>query len=309
MADQVSGLFAKEYGVDPVLLASQMDTFYNHPYQKEECIRIVAMDGNTVAGFQSFFYWPYRWKNTLFRSFQSGNSLVNPNYRGRGVFASLLQFMNLELQKHKKIDFLTGFPIDVSKNSLLRNGWTNVVNLTWYVKPINYLSVLRTFNPTCLSESFPELTSSFPFDPDLISLSEDTGFRKWRAAARSGIKVQFFEYSEGDMKMTCALKPEKRGKFFKHLIIGDIRTNCSNAEFISNGLKLLESRVTRIRSINFLSIAINPLENSCIRKALQQRNFMPLNKRIYFMVKNFLPDSSIVEAPNWRLFRSDIDTW
>src|SRR5689334_1140363 len=115
MRDQVAELFSLQYGFNKEEFARKMDRFYDHPFQKDRCIRVVALDGEKVAGFQSFFYWPYAFKGKTFNSYQSGNSLVHPDYRGKKIFQKLLNFVD-EKKQELRIDFLMGFPVEDSYN-------------------------------------------------------------------------------------------------------------------------------------------------------------------------------------------------
>ena len=42
MRPQVIEMFAQEYGVDPVQFERQFIEFYESPFQKDHCVRIVA---------------------------------------------------------------------------------------------------------------------------------------------------------------------------------------------------------------------------------------------------------------------------
>src|SRR5687768_7265779 len=90
MKSQVAELFSRQYGIERQAFTQLMDNFYDHPFQAKKSIRIVAKEGDTIVGFQSFFYWPYDYQGRTYNSFQSGNSLVHPDHRGKGIFQKLL---------------------------------------------------------------------------------------------------------------------------------------------------------------------------------------------------------------------------
>src|SRR3954467_5729352 len=89
MRPQISKMFSDQYGIREEAFAQLMSDFYEHPFQKNKCIRIIAKEGNMVTGFQSFFYWPYEINGRVYNSYQSGNSLVRPGFRGKGIFQKL----------------------------------------------------------------------------------------------------------------------------------------------------------------------------------------------------------------------------
>lgn len=55
LRSQLIELFAHEYNVDPTAFGKLFERFYFHSFQKNKCLLVVAMEGKTVAGFQSFF--------------------------------------------------------------------------------------------------------------------------------------------------------------------------------------------------------------------------------------------------------------
>ena len=66
MKPQVAKLFCLQYGVNEDNFSKLIDNFYEHPFQKDKCIRIVAKEGKTIIGFQSFIYWPYEYNNKTY---------------------------------------------------------------------------------------------------------------------------------------------------------------------------------------------------------------------------------------------------
>ena len=99
MKPQIAKLFSLEYGVTEDYLSQFMDNLYEHPFSKRKCIRMVAKEENTIIGFLSFFYWPYSYNNQTFNSFQTGNALIHPDHRGKGVFQKLLEYLDIHREK------------------------------------------------------------------------------------------------------------------------------------------------------------------------------------------------------------------
>src|SRR5438876_877685 len=93
MKDQVAALFELEYAIPEKEFSKFMMRLYDHEFQSKKSIKIVAVDGKKVVGFQSFFYWPYSFNNKTFNSYQSGNSLVHPDHRGKRLFSRMLNFI------------------------------------------------------------------------------------------------------------------------------------------------------------------------------------------------------------------------
>ncbi|MFZ4785018.1 MAG: hypothetical protein ACOYLH_06025, partial [Flavobacteriales bacterium] len=143
MRPQVISLFVAEYGVEYDSFEKLFMQFYEAPYQQGRSIRIVTVEGENVGGFQSFFYWPLFQNGRTIHALQSGNSLVHPDFRGKGLFAKMLDYIH---QPENNIDFdvLIGFPVEASYNSFIRKNWENPFDLNWYVKPLNPILSLFT---------------------------------------------------------------------------------------------------------------------------------------------------------------------
>ena len=94
MLDQITELFSNQYSVNQADFATKFRSFYEHPFQESKAIRVVAVSGDKVAGFQSFFYWPVALNGHTLNVWQSGNSLVSPLFRGKGVFGKLLNYLD-----------------------------------------------------------------------------------------------------------------------------------------------------------------------------------------------------------------------
>jgi len=310
MKDQVASLFSLQYGVSKQAFSTLIDNFYDHPFQKGKCIRIAALDGKTVVGFQSFFSWPYEMNGKTYRSFQSGNSLVHPSYRSKGIFRKLLEYIDLH-REEMGIDFLLGFPIEVSKNSFLRNGWKNILNLDWFVCPSSILSIFSGNENEKLKTIFSQNNSTFiPSSiQNLIHLSTAKEFVDWRINYSTKLNHFYHTYTEKDKTICFSLKTSRRKRIIRELIIGNISTNSKDSVFIQKSLKDLITIVKARRCISIISFAQNPNAFFISSEIIQNVGFKKNNRQIYFCVKSFGGSEPIEDASKWQLFRSDIDTW
>jgi len=195
MRDQVVDMIVAQYGSQRDAQEQHFVRFYEHPYQRDRGIRLGALDQRKVVGFQSFFHWPYRRGSTQLEVFQSGNSLVDTAYRGRQIFARLLSHLD-RLKDLRRIDFLVGFPVQMSYGSFLRNGWANPLNLSWYTKVIHPTSAL--FRPDLSTvattlDSRPEAIDAHHPD-DVYALAKDADFESWRSAYGHGNRHLYFHH-------------------------------------------------------------------------------------------------------------------
>lgn len=309
MQPQVTKLFSIQYKLSLENSDAMLRNFYEHPYQANRCIRIVAKERDTVIGFQSFFHWPYSLNGQVLNSYQSGNSLVHPDHRGKGVFRQLLNFFELH-RESLKIDLIVGFPIDVSVGSLLRNGWINLLNLKWYVRNISPFSLFRNPSREFLSGVFPYKESNFvPSEGNNISLLNTEEFQKWRKTLYPSVRYFSFQYTENGNEVNFQMKLNIRKKLIKEMIIGEICLKNHDPDFLRNAFKALIRTAKSTRQITILSIAINEDATFSMLLPLQSAGFKKINKEIYFCTKSFFENPAIKEKKNWTLYRGDIDTW
>lgn len=304
---QVISLFAAEYGVQPADFNRLFEKFYFHPFQQKKCLLLVAMDGDTVAGFQSFFYWPYTFGGKTYNSFQSGNSLVHPGYRGKGLFNKMLAFIDQE-NKTRDIDLLMGFPVEASLKNFLKDKWHNIFNLHWYVKPCNPLAFTsfnggKKFTPGC------EYFNTDNPEKNVLRLSQQPDFTEWRKEYLAGTYYSF-KYKSGVEEIIFHLKPNKRKKILNELVIGNILFSSEKARpYLLAALKELAKCAGRSFGAHFLSIALNDACSVPLQGALKEAGFRRNKKSIYFIVKPFKENNFSLDPANWLVFRSDIDTW
>lgn len=309
MKPQIVKLFSIQYGISENEFSSLMDDFYEHPFQKNKCLKIAAIDGNKVVGFQSYFYWPYTYNETIYNSYQSGNSLVHPEYRGKGIFQKLLSYLDNELQNKYKIDFLVGFPVEESKNSFLKNGWKNILNLHWYIKICNPLGFLFSFTHKYPNNKLPDSNRKKNDFNNCFRLTSQADFIHWRNDYSKRSPYFSYRYSDNYNEIDFYCRIKKRGKIFNELVIGDIKANNMSEDVFQNGLKELHRMSLSMKYITFISIAVNSESNFNFRSILKKSGFYKMNKQIFFIIKTYSDIPNISNPTFWMLFRSDIDTW
>lgn len=311
MRAQIIDLIVAEYGRDHAQQESLFDRFYDAPFQRNNAIRLVALDGERVCGFQSFFRWPYVLGGRELRTFQSGNSLVHPQYRGRRIFARLLEFLEATPDR-LPIDFLMGFPVEMSFGSFIRNGWANPLDLSWYARPIRPLSILRVGRHAEEQWSFdraPEQLSPV-YPSDQFALSKASDFLEWRRGYRSTSPAYlYFHYREGGNTIRFELKPNRRGRI-RELVIGDFVRDSADPRLLRNGLRALVRTARSHRFLTILSIAINDHSaDRSLHRAIRRSGFLRLRPKIHFIVKAREEWREGTDPRRWWLLRSDIDTW
>lgn len=299
MKKDVIKLFIEEYNLNFDNYNKKFERLYEDEFQKDKCIRVVAIVDKKIIGFQSYFYWPYKSDNKNYNSYQSGNSIVSKKFRGKGIFGLLLKKIE-EIIMKRNIDFLIGFPVKESIGSFKRKNWSNNFNLKWYVK-------LISLNPLTFRKSknlsLNKTKSYFDLKNDgLFTINNSTSFELYRSQINNESLYHVYKEKEFIVEFCCKLTI--RNKIISELIIGNIQFNKFNEEIINKAFKNLIKKIIASKSVNIISFAIS--ENIEIFKLiLQYNNFKLLKKKIFFIFKNY----KNIDLKDILIFRADIDTW
>ncbi|MFN0033304.1 MAG: GNAT family N-acetyltransferase [Flavobacteriales bacterium] len=306
MRPQIVALFNMEYGTAQGEFDQLFVNFYEHPFQREQGIRIVAVDGERIAGFQSFFYWPLSSGGRTLKSFQSGNSLVHPDYRGKGLFGKMLNYIHEEGSGFS-FDVLIGFPVEASYNSFIRNKWLNPFNLQWHVRLMNPVLSLFSNPEQQMEKHWPKRKSeAMQIESTIVCVQQSHAYDDYRFVYQKRGYYRFHYSDEGHAAL-FEVKVQRRKKIIKELIIGKFLTTTSDAAFIENAFGSLVKEVKRKASFTLLSVAINPLSET-LNDALAGNGFKKIDRHIYFIAKGPLADE-VKDWSNWWMYRADIDTW
>jgi len=306
MRPQVVALFDLEYATGAAQFDTLFGQFYEQEFQRTNCIRIVALDGKRVAGFQSFFYWPVVIGGKEVKSYQSGNSLVHPDYRGKGLFGKMLNYIH-EPESGFNAELLIGFPVEASYNSFMRNGWKNPFNLQWYIKPLNPVRSFFSNPEGQLKKSWGDRKKNdFKADFSTVYVAQRTDFDTYRFAYETGDFYRFTFELEGK-KAFFELKAQRRKRIIRELVIGKFLVTHADQDFMQRALNALIREVKRSANFTLLSFAVNN-HSADLVSIVASAGMRPIEKRIYFIAKGPLADA-VNDWSGWWMYRSDIDTW
>jgi hypothetical protein len=305
MREQVVSLFAMEYGVTPEAFSALFASFYEHQFQTSKGIRIVAVEGQKVGGFQSFFYWPVQQNGEVKYTLQSGNSLVHPDFRGKGLFGKMLDYIH-QPENAIPFDFLIGFPVEASYNSFMRKNWQNPFNLQWYVRPLKpVLSIFANPERDLSTSLFTRKATGITQPSELTAVAQQEDFDQYRFAYQTDSLFRY-TYQEGNDKVLFELKAQRRKKVIREIIIGKIVASSLHLPLLENAMKALIKDLNKTTSATLLTIACNS-KNPELQQLMAAFQFKPIDKKIFFIAKANQP----IEADwsKWWFFRGDIDTW
>jgi hypothetical protein len=310
MRSKVGALISSQYGGAPEERERRFVRFFEHPFQRGRCIRLVALDGDQVIGLQALIYWPSLFGDQRLASFQGVSAIVAGNYRGRGIYGRLLAAL-AEAREFAGIDVLIGFPAKQSFGSLTRDGYVHPLDLTWYARLINPMSVLFARDSAAVDIGFDQVAEPIEaYRPaNACVLANDPDFLEWRRHYRDAALYRYFHYGSALERVRFDLKYNRRGRIME-LIIGDVASTKPDAALLEAGLRDLIKAARAQRFITALTIALNPhFRDRAILQCLRKCRFVRLPRKIRFIVKNLRAPCTAEDPSRWRLFRGDIDTW
>lgn len=314
MKDEVISLFMEEYGVSYDQFLVTFNAFYEAPYQKNKAIRMVALEDRKVVGFLSFFYWPMAIGTKTYQSFQLGNGVVHADFRGKGVFAKLIAYLE---NNHFEMDFAIGFPVEASRNSFVRMNWKNPINLRWFIKWINPLSLIIGFKEIRYSENgILNFTPDHLIEHNLkneIHLDYSKEFAFWREALVSRQYLFLFTDETGN-KIQFLLKNNVRKRVIKEVIVGKVlvtvmEQDVNLSQLYEKGLKALIKSLRKSKNATLLSLAVNEDYINSRSIDLRKAGLKRIEKQIYFIHKSPQDLEELMDKSAWNMHRADIDTW
>jgi len=310
MKVEVEDMFYVQYNPPHSNQSSFMEKLYEHPYQNDRNIRLVALDGDKVVGFLGFLYWPYLLDGMEMNTFQLANLLIDPDHRRMGIFIRLLKH-GINICEEKRVGILVGFPIEKILNSYIRNGLSNTLDLNWHVKLLNPLSFLKKAN--LVKPIFAEFSTVTPIltknTKKGFTLNNTMEFNKWRQSYSIHNEYLYYTYHDERGIAQFNMKVNVR-RNVREIIIGRIDTDTDDAEFIKHALEKLIKILRHKKVFVFASCALNSnYYNKAVLAALEWNGFKKINKKIHFILKDLNIGKDIFRSDLWELFCSDIDTW
>ncbi|MBU6323854.1 MAG: GNAT family N-acetyltransferase [Bacteroidetes bacterium] len=302
--ERVIRLTLHEYPFMESWFNRRFEALYEHPLQEGRCRILLATEGEALAGMVSYVYWPLEGTGKNCRSYQILGVLVSPDFRGKGVFATLLDAMK-QAGTDDKADYLIGFPVPASKPAFVKKGWTHVFDLSWYIRPLSILAALRrrAFKGGAFSSEVPENLESDGF----MQTAADSNFWKYRRGLMPEWPSWWHEFQKDGYRVCIQFRIGVR-KGLNEAIIGKIYPGSAPATIIRAALRSLFGALRKEGSTVFVSLALNP---SCKTETLRavEKMFLKTGKQIHFINMSFSGNTDGFSPEDWNMMRGDIDTW
>jgi GNAT superfamily N-acetyltransferase len=292
------------------------------PILGEDLIMLVALKGSRVVGFNSWTPWPYTFRGRLYRSFQLGESVVDPEFRGRGIY-SKLQRLGCDISGDRGVDFFLAFPIKGTHGPLLRSGWSHVGDLRGYCKilrPFRGAAKVLSLIPRDTSRvetgaaakrvageiRIPESSSA---RADRFARVNSPEFLRWRFAENAYHRYSVHRHTEEDGEAIFIYRARER-KGLNECFLVDFHRSGEDPIFFSRALGALVAHARR-GGFDLLTTAFTP-GGRILTGAFRENLFFPVpGKSILFTVHPLgLGERErgwVLDLERWALRPADVD--
>ena len=305
MKEQILQLTESEYPFMKGWFNKRFTALYENEFQRNRHKIIVAVtENNKITACISFIYWPINFRGKALNSYQMVGLLVDPAARGAGLFRKVLQKMDAFLESIQP-DLVLGFPVEESKSGFIKQGWKNLFNLVWYIKPVSLFNGLKRNNFTGkgFEIGIPEDMSTDSF----IQTKSDSHFWKLREDF-SPLWPTFHKiYLINNQKITILFRIQKM-KGFEIAVIGRIYSGSATQKDIIAAMSEFFRDLRKTGSIVAATASVNEMCGSNEVSAVRRKMFR-LNKKITVIVKSYSGNEYVSDASNWNLMRGDMETW
>jgi len=246
-------------------------------------LMICAKHDNRVVSFNSWIPWEFVYNNTKYLGFQSGESATDINYRGMGIFSKVLRY-GFKIASERGIDFLYGFPTEMSYGAFYRAGYYPIGTNYFYVRQINPFKKRLKGSVNFSANHF--------LDSKLIEVSKitpifDYDYCKWRYI-QNPKDFEIVEYTENNGKAIFFFR-KKKWKWLTELILLDYQINNYNEMFIKNSIGFIDKVFSR------KAFYMRTFFNEYSDKGRALRSFFPMRIKSRFYILCVRPVSKRID--------------
>ena len=262
---------------------------------------VIAKYKSKVISFISWIPWQFSYNNNNYTGYQAGEAATDIDFRRRGIWSKLLKF-GYEITSKRQIDFLFGFPSDMSYGSLIRTGYYRIGTYHFYVRPINPFKkkVGAAVSSYSNSSSYSPLCQT-----DKITPVFNHDYCKWRYLDNP-FEYETVEYTKDNGWALFVLR-KKKWKLFTELLLLDCQFNSYNKIFVRNSIRFLDDFFSR--KAVYMRTFFN--QHTHKGRALLRHFPMPVRSKFYIpMVKPLskrLDNSILLNINCWDIMPHCVD--
>ncbi len=327
MLDPLASLRGRHNGLTLEQNRKMIERRFFHPFARERSFIVVARQGENVVGMQSYMYWPYSYGSETFYSVQSGMTLVDGHYRGRGVFSRMLAVGN-QVLKNAGVAFVMGFPGQMSFQGFLKDEWSHVATHVSMVRPLRPFKTLAS--RIGLAEgsgtgglideesglrrvdqpSFAALAMRRACSENLLHLEASPAFVDYRYPDDSE-DYFVYRYSEGQTEIlfVCLAPRDARPRV---LYLGDILAERESDRSLRRAVRRFAEEARHTTNMNAVVVHIG-IGRRRLFRALIESGFLPYGSGRKLVVKPISVGSTeadlIRDNSSWSTMCADRDDW
>ena len=133
-------LFNDTFHMNATIDSWKRKHLYNPLGDMENLNVFAAYHNGNVVGINGFIPMSYEYDGLTINVVESCDTAVDPNYRGQGIFTSLIMTAE-EYYKNKGYDAMVGFPNKNSYGGFIKMGWEDMHHTMKYFFPCNVKKV------------------------------------------------------------------------------------------------------------------------------------------------------------------------
>lgn len=155
----------------------------------------IVKDGDKILASNAMFPLFIKYKNSVFRGWQSCDTATLPSMRGKGYFKNCIQLLSNYVEPN---ELFFGFPNNNSIHGFKKIGWVSKGIITTWVNPVSLFACDLSRNINQLF-CFDELHNSFlknTGEDDYISIIKDSKYLNWRYVQNPVYQYNIFVFHD-----------------------------------------------------------------------------------------------------------------
>jgi hypothetical protein len=275
--------------------------FENSP--KGKPILLCAHFRDRIVSFNSWIPWEFQYGGRKFIGYQSGESATHPDFRGKGIFSEILR-QGETRARNLEIDFLFGFPSEMSYGAFYRQGYYPIAQYRYCIRPLNVFWRRPGERAPGDAGPSPPPARAGLLQREKITPVFDAEYLRWRYLENSK-EYAFAEFRENNLEAFFALR-ENRRRFFREVLILDLQVNTFQERFLEKSLRSLAAKLPR--SAAFVRTFFN--EDTDRGRALKKYFFHIRGRDLTLIIRPLrptLPEEVLLNRHNWDVMPHIVD--
>jgi len=276
--------------------------FFNWKYKtilRLKPMIVCAKHKHQIVSFNSWIHWEFNYNGQKIIAYQSGDSATDKNYRGKGIFRSVLKHGEL-IAKKRNIDFLMGFPSEMSYNTFYQENYYPIASFSYHIGLLNPFRI-KSENYRNENTFFPE---SYLTELNRIVPTFDNNYFTWRYIDNPK-NYQILKYEENN-NYAVFIFIERSIKGIIEILLMDCQFSSYNETFTKNSISFFKRCLPR------KAIFIRTFFNKNSNRGQVLYNHFPLQinkKNKTFIIKPLKKEISniILNCNNWDIMPHCID--